>query len=167
MNFEVLMWPRQWKRSRANRVFSKKWGSLFKQYTWTLKDYPDDDDRENLPTQRHSTNPITPRHSSTPLTPGHHLTPEQSYLPSITPVGICMYVHVYCVNIGNNRHISSKFGWYITLLANHPQLDDLCGSQIIHFWKRNLPRVCVYVYIHVASFLGLPFFYLPFAFTIV
>ena len=42
--------------------------------------------------------------------------------------------------IGNNRHISSKFGWYITSLINHPHLDDLCGSQIIHFWSPTLPE---------------------------
>ena len=30
-------------------------------------------------------------------------------------------------------------GWYITLLTNHPHLDDLCESQIIHIWNPTLP----------------------------
>ena len=41
---------------------------------------------------------------------------------------------------GENRHWSFKFGWYFATLTNYPHFDDSCGSQIIHFWKRNLPR---------------------------
>ena len=44
-----------------------------------------------------------------------------------------------------SRHISSKFGWYFTTLTNHPHFENLCGSQIIHFWKQNLPRPLVLV----------------------
>ena len=40
---------------------------------------------------------------------------------------------------GENIHISTKFGRYFTALTSHPPFEDLCDSQIIHFWSLTLP----------------------------
>ena len=49
-------------------------------------------------------------------------------------IQIWMILSTFQFCIGENRLISSKFGWYFTTLANHySHFEDLCGSQINHF----------------------------------